>query len=183
MDFLNPNTNCVGQLSPRLERMYEKFKESGTVFCKVLDTGIWYVGGKNHGNKHQSLTHFRPNGGTIVRGPDMPFTICYHSMVQYDEKSIYIIGGMQNGSISKKTWIADPTNGFQIKEGPSLNVGRTDFGCAKMTINGRTILIVAGGMGDDFKLLNSVEILDPAENNIWTPGLYLIEKLKFITLV
>ena len=171
MDFLNPNNKSVAQISPKCSELFETLKKSEATFCKVLDTGIWVVGGKNHDNEHKSRTHFQPNDGNKVRGPDMPFTICYHSMVQYDEKSIYIIGGMQNGSISKNTWIADPTNGFQIKEGPSLNVGRTDFGCAKMTINGRTILIVAGGMGDDFQPLNSVEILDPAENNIWAPGL------------
>jgi hypothetical protein len=95
-------------------------------------------------------------------------------MIQYDEKSIYIIGGDQNGSISNKTWIVDPTNEFQITEGPSLNKGRAYHGCAKMTLNGRTILVVAGGFG----ALDSVEILDPLGNNVWTQGLYL----KFITV-
>ena len=55
-------------------------------------------------------------------------------MIRYDEKSIYIIGGLQNDSYndnydndddhdstSNKTWIVDPTNGFKITEGPSLN--------------------------------------------------------------
>ena len=95
-------------------------------------------------------------------------------MIQYDEKSIYIIGGFQNGSISNKTWIVDPTNEFQITEGPSLNKGRSSHGCAKMTLNGRTILVVAGGFG----AMDSVEILDPLGNNVWTQGLYL----KFITV-
>ena len=90
-------------------------------------------------------------------------------MIQYDEKSIYIIGGYQNGSLSKKTWIVDPTKEFQIKEGPSLNKGRINHGCAKMTLNGRTILVVAGGFG----AMDSVEILDPLGNNVWTQGLYL----------
>ena len=90
-------------------------------------------------------------------------------MIQYDEKSIYIIGGFQNGSISNKTWIVDPTNEFQITEGPSLNKGRDSHGCAKMTLNGRTILVVAGGFG----AMDSVEILDPLGNNVWTQGLYL----------
>ena len=90
-------------------------------------------------------------------------------MIQYDAKSIYIIGGFQNGSISNKTWIVDPTNEFQITEGPSLNKGRAYHGCAKMTLNGRTILVVAGGFG----ALDSVEILDPLGNNVWTQGLYL----------
>ena len=110
-----------------------------------------------------------------VKGPDLPFRIYGHSMIQYDKKSIYIIGGKQNGQIySKKTWIVDPTNGFQIKEGPSLNMGRSYHGCAKMTLNGRTILVVAGGFG----AMDSVEILDPLGNNVWTQGLYL----KFITV-
>ena len=106
-------------------------------------------------------------------------------MIQYDEKSIYIIGGDQNGSYndnyddddhdstSNKTWIVDPTNGFKIKEGPSLNKGRQFHGCAKMTLNGRTVLVVAGGVGNDGAIFDSVEILDPSENNIWTQGLYL----------
>ena len=97
-------------------------------------------------------------------------------MIQYDEKSIYIIGGWQNEQIfSKKTWIVDPTNEFQITEGPSLNNGRSSHGCAKMTLNGRTILVVAGGCRNR-RHLNSVEILDPSENNVWTQGLYM----KFI---
>ena len=91
-------------------------------------------------------------------------------MIQYDEKSIYIIGGRQNGSyFSNKTWIVDPTNEFKITEGPTLNKGREDHCCAKMTLNGRTVLVVAGGYGP----LDSVEILDPSENNVWTQGLYL----------
>ena len=93
-------------------------------------------------------------------------------MIMYDEKSIYITGGFQNGPFySKKTWIVDPTNKFQIKEGPSLNNGRENHGCAKMTLNGRTILVVAGGGNDG--ILDSVEILDPLGNNVWIQGLYL----------
>ena len=80
----------------------------------------------------------------------------------------------QNGSISNKTWIVDPTNEFQITEGPSLNKGRAYHGCAKMTLNGRTILVVAGGLGAE----DSVEILEPLGNNVWTQGLFL----KFITV-
>ena len=129
---------------------------------------LWIVGGWNrHG---LSSTEFIKLGQPSVKGPDLPFTICGHSMIQYDEKSIYIIGGNQNGSISKKTWIVDPTNEFRITEGPSLKKGRAGHGCAKMTINGRTVLVVAGGY--TFGYLDSVEILDPSENNVWTQGLW-----------
>ena len=52
-----------------------------------------------------------------------------------------------------------PLNSFQIKEGPCLNNGRCSHGCAKMTFNGITILVVAGGYNGGH--LDSVEILDP----------------------
>ena len=70
----------------------------------------------------------------------------------------------------------DPINEFQITEGPSLNMERADHGCAKMTVNGRTVLVVAGGYNGG--ILDSVEILDPQGNNVWTPGMFL----KFITV-
>ena len=52
-----------------------------------------------------------------------------------------------------------------------MNNGRCSHGCTKMTFNGRTILVVAGGYNSGY--LDSVEILDPSENNVWTQGLYL----------
>ena len=70
------------------------------------------------------------------------------------------------------TFIADPTNSFKIREGPRLNVGRRAFGCAKMYINGKLIIVVAGGMKSMRHVyLDSVEILDPSTNAGWTPGL------------
>ena len=117
-------------------------------------------------------------GQPSVKGPELPFRIDGHSMIQYDEKSIYIIGGWQNDFRSKKTWIVNPTNEFKLKEGPSLNKARISHGCAKMTLNGKTILVVAGGQGEGLETLDSVEILDPSENNVWTQGMFL----KFITV-
>ena len=85
---------------------------------------LWTVGGRNIGNEMTS-TDFIKFGQPSVKGPDLPFAISDHSMIQYDEKSIYIIGGFQNNLKSNKTWIVDPTNGFQITEGPSLNKGKS----------------------------------------------------------
>ena len=120
------------------------------------------VNNTSNANNILSSTEFIKFGQLSISG---------HSMIQYDEKSIYIIGGIQNSQqCSKKTWIVDPINEFKITEGPSLNKGRKYHGCAKMTINGRTILVVAGGRGKGFETLDSVEILDPSGNNVWTPG-------------
>ena len=51
-----------------------------------------------------------------------------------------------------------------------MNNGRCSHGCAKMTFNGITILVVAGGYNGGH--LDSVEILDPffetlIKNNPW----------------
>jgi hypothetical protein len=32
-----------------------------------------------------------------VQGPGLPFTISWHTMVQYDSESIFVIGGKQDG--------------------------------------------------------------------------------------
>ena len=157
--------DCVVIGQPEM-KMIEERDSAASV---VLDQNtLWVVGGYN-GNRLCS-TEFIKLGQPSAKGPDLPFTISYHSMIQYDEKSIYIIGGWQNDSrFYNKTWIVDPTNKFKITEGPSLNKGRNGHGCAKMSLNGRTILVVAGGYGAK----DSVEILDPLGNNIWTPGMFL----------
>ena len=156
-------------------KMIKKRQHAATV--ALGQNTLWIVGGKDEHFSDLRSTEFIKLGQPSVKGRDLPFTISYHSMIQYDEKSIYIIGGFQNGWRTNKTWIVDPTNEFKIKEGPSLNKARNGHGCAKMTLNGRTILVVAGGFDEDLKTLDSVEILDPSENNVWTQGLYL----KFIT--
>ena len=116
-------------------------KREGAASVALGQNTLWIVGGSNEWNDLSS-TEFIKLGQPSVKGPKLPFRISGHSMIQYDEKSIYIIGGFRNDSTSNKTWIVDPTNEFQITEGPSLNNGRKYYGCAKMTINRRTILVV-----------------------------------------
>ena len=152
----------IGKPEMKMEMLEERpYTASVTLNQKTL----WIVGG--YTGNGMSSTEFLTLGQPSVKGPDLPFKIFGHSMIQYDEKSIYIIGGRPN-SFSNKTWIVDPTNEFRITEGPSLKKGRAGHGCAKMTINGRTILVVAGGFG----AMDSVEILDPQGNNVWTPGMF-----------
>ena len=174
LDLLSKNCGVIGK--PEMEmKMIEKRNAAASVVLN--QTNIWIIGGMNRFSPLSS-TEFIKIGQPSIKGPDLPFTICNHSMIQYDEKSIYIIGGDQNNSSfgygSSNTWIANPTNGFQITRGPCLNEKRKGHGCAKMTINGRTILVVAGG----YKPMDSVEILDPSTNNKWIPGPKLPLKLR-----
>ena len=114
-----------------------------------------------------------------LQGPNLPFHICSHLMIQIDSSTIYIIGGNQNGHFnSKKTWIVkNPMEKFEIKEGPSLNESRSSCSCAKMKINGRIFIVVAGGgqSKDDGTFIgptNSVELLDTSSpGQSWKMGM------------
>ena len=118
------------------------------------------------------------------QGPKLPFHIHSHSMIQIDSNTVYIIGGSQNGSKSKKTWIIkNPMEKFEIKEGPSLNESRSPCSCAKMKINGRVFIVVAGGSlagggqsydpFSDEDSMNSVELLDTSSlSQSWKMGMF-----------
>ena len=101
----------------------------------------------------------------------MPFTVSGHSMIKLNHSTVFIIGGFQNDIISNRTWIADPLNGFEMIEGPSLNVERYGHSCGKMISNGKIVLVVAGGR-DQFRYLESIEILDPSSGRGWIIGTF-----------
>ena len=92
-------------------------------------------------------------------------------MIKLNHSTVFIIGGFQNDIISNRTWIADPLNGFEMIEGPTLNVERYGHSCGKMISNGKIVLVVAGGR-DQFRYLESIEILDPSSGKGWIIGTF-----------
>ena len=156
-----PNQHCFEMMIPSREDM------SGVV---LNETKIWITGGFINNDGLKSTEIFSLDQPPIL-GPDLPFKVYDHSMVLVNPSTIYLIGGCQNEQTSNNTWIVDPTNNFQIKVGPSLNIGRTSFSCSKMKIEGRIFLVVAGGVRDSLtpptimgdpgdEYLDSVELLD-----------------------
>ena len=93
----------------------------------VLDQKTLWVTGGEDGNDDLLTTEFISLHHSPIKGPDLPFTIERHGMVIYNENSIYIIGGYQDGALSEKSWIVNLSSkgGFKIKEGPSLNIARS----------------------------------------------------------
>ena len=121
---------------------------------------IWVTGGvdPNHpSNGFETSTEIISLNEPPVLGPDLPFPAFCHSMILVNPTTIYLIGGIL---LDGKTWIIDPTNDFQIKEGPSLNFARRSHSCSKMRIEGKLYLVVAGGMGHNDETIDSVELLD-----------------------
>lgn len=104
-------------------------KRSGAATVAINQNTLWITGGENEYvdlNSTEFLT-FLGEEQTSKKGPDLPFTIERHGMVIYNENSIYIIGGYQDGALSEKSWIVNLSSkgGFKIKEGPSLNIARS----------------------------------------------------------
>ena len=129
---------------------------------------LWITGGDEfEGNMSTELISLDQ---PPIKGPKLPFSIIYHSMVKLDAKNIYLIGGFQNFKYSKDTWIIDPTKNFRIKQGPSLNVQRHLNSSSKMKIQGKIYLVVIGGM-EGHADLDTVEILDTSTpNQKWKIG-------------
>ena len=171
-------------------------KRSSAASVKISARKIWIVGGTSDifdTSKASNSSEFIDSAEySVSKGPDLPFTIHSHCMIKFSETEIYIIGGRQNGKISNKTWIVDPKNDFHITEGidlvfsglnvkiakylykfagPMLKYGRARHCGAKMDLNGKSILVVAGGeSSEDSKELDSVEILDPLSLEGWQEG-------------
>ena len=68
----------------------------------------------------------------------------------------YIFPGYQGDYVSKKTWIVNPLLDFEIREGPSMIVERREHSCGKMEINGKFLLVVAGGINENYSYLENV---------------------------
>ena len=101
----------------------------------------------------------------------LDFIIAHHCMAMLNENAIYIIGGKQDGEISNQVWIADPTNGFEIKKGPNLNEGRYFMSCGVYEeSDGVKKIVVAGGINSFKNDTDTVEILAPFTSNTWEFG-------------
>ena len=149
------NVSAIGISNYGFKMMIPRSYMSSVV---LNESKIWITCGTSINGSVESSTEIISLNQPPVPGPYLPFTVYDHSMVLVDPTTIYLIGGIQNHQTSNKTWIIDPTNNFQIKVGPSLNIEREWHSCSKMKIEGRIFLVVAGGYYNGY--LDSVELLD-----------------------
>jgi len=164
-----------------------------------LGDKIWIVGGASDGQnlKRTQLIESPDNTdkqplASIIEGCQLPFKIAFHCSVQFDSNSVYLIGGLQNESRSKKTWIVNPKDinpNVQhwhhhshvlknIKKGPPLAVSREGAACGKFSIGGRVFIVIAGGYKED-----SVELLDPLSDKGWILGPKLPKAIGYSAMI
>ena len=158
-DEITSEISIIGMPNHCFEMIMPRFNASSIV---LNESKLWVTGGWNHEDGMTNSTEIISLDQPPVPGPDLPFTVIDHSMVLVDPTTIYLIGGCQNGreSDANKTWIIDPTNDFQVKEGPSLNISRVNPSCSKMKIHGKIFLVVAGGSNYHGNAGDTVELLD-----------------------
>jgi hypothetical protein len=133
---------------------------------KILVTG-GYDGSGSDLNSAEMLTE----EGWKNNIPSLPVTIYAHCMVTVNSKTVMVIGGVQNGPISGKTFYF--TFGEESwTKGPQLKNKRRYHSCGKIRRNKESqemSIIVAGGSDGLFSYLSSVEILDEGCNE-WQTG-------------
>ena len=179
-DFLDGKfVICGGSNYSKIKQDCEVIHETGIQTFKLIANGrdeasfvklnqslMWITGGSVSPTTSLNSTELVTVNGSTA-GVSLPFTITRHCMVEYQPNIIFLIGGELNGQYdSKKTWIIDPTNGFNITEGPTLNQGRMSHSCEKIKDEyGNVLVIVAGG----YKL-NSIEVLNITHSSSWFKG-------------
>ena len=91
---------------------FEMIKARNSAASVVLNNStLWVVGGKNYPAPQDEYfisyhtTEFVSFDYAPIEGPILPFSVWQHSMIQYDEKTIFLIGGRQDYATSDKTWI------------------------------------------------------------------------------
>ena len=172
--------DCVTIGHPDLKiQMLEKRQLTSGVVLNYPEKTFWITGGLSepYSGKGHSSSEFIYLNKPVEKGPDLPFEINRHCMIKYNDSAVFIIGGdldeysgYYSGTQSSKTWIIDPTNNFTIRDGPSLSEGKVLMACGKMTIDGKTWLVVGPGYYWNEKQL---DLLDPLNvNQGWLKGIY-----------
>ena len=134
----------------------------------INSTTFWILGGSyDDGDSTEFILQGHPYG---VPGPKLPYGLEEMCAVKRSAHEIFVIGGLDGSKeVKNEVWIYNPQNGFARKQGPSLKTARHYHSCSTMRDGEKTLIVVAGGSGDDYQSLDSVEIYDPTDNS-WYSG-------------
>jgi len=145
---------------------------------QINATTLWILGGYQgefttiggYSDKRLDSSEFVGIDSTVGKpGPKLPYDVSHHCAVKYKNK-VYMIGGkVSSSSYLNKVLIFNPMNDFTHIEGPSLITKRGRHACSLMSNGQQSKIVVAGGYGNGFNPLSSVEIFDPTVNN-WISG-------------
>jgi N-acetylneuraminic acid mutarotase len=136
---------------------------------QLQDGKLLVTGGFNDSGPPVNSAEMLTEEGWESNVPSLPVTIYSHCMVTVNSTTVMVIGGIQNGQYSGKTFYF--TFGEESwTEGLELNHKRTGNSCGKIKRNKESqemSIIVAGGY--DNSHLSSIEILNEGSNE-WQTG-------------
>ena len=139
----------------------------------VIDNNLYLAGGYN-GVELRSIEMLSPDATSQTLSVQLPTGLSSHCQVQWDSDKFFIIGGSDGSKRDETYFINVKTN--QLTNGPSLNTARNSHACGEMDVNGKSYIIVTGGIDSSGGSLRSTEVLD--KNNVgqgWQKG----KNLKF----
>jgi hypothetical protein len=115
-----------------------------------------------------------------IQKPSMPIDVMYHCMVTINTTTVMVIGG-------KSPYFSSLTFYFNVEsetwtEGPMLNIGRAYHSCGLIQEARKNSIIVIGGIGNNEKILQSVEILDVGATE-WYNGQDFVSGIRYAKLI
>ena len=135
---------------------------------KLNQSTMWITGGVDSEYEILKSSEFVTIKGS-TKGPNLLYPIQTHCIVQYKPNGFLLIGGDTGYGITKRIWIIEQKNEFNITEGPYLNYGRTLPSCGTVKDEFENVLIIVAGGGED-----SIEILNTTTMTKWITGKTLI---------
>jgi hypothetical protein len=138
--------------------------------AQLQDGKLLVTGGRDASFSSLNSAEMLTEEGWESNIPSLPVTVWANCMVTVNSTTVMVIGGVQNGQYSGKTFFF--TFGEESwTEGPELKNKRGVHSCGKIRRNKESqemSIIVVGGY-DGFSYLPSVEILDEGSNE-WQAG-------------
>ncbi|KAG2467554.1 kelch domain-containing protein 8A isoform X1 [Polypterus senegalus] len=131
----------------------------------VNGSKIYVIGGRQCKRSVNAFETFDTETRSWTALPSMPCRRAYAGLVRDTQENLYCLGGLRQGGVHQRPKFTKNVNIFNIQQGlwlkgersVSMKTKRADF--AAGFLNGR--IIVAGGLGNQPTVLDSVEAFDP----------------------
>ncbi len=146
---------------------------SASILLPGSNDTLWITGGKVKMNSKnaifvKSTEYISPKNGSRP-GPDLPARLFHHCLVQVNDSTLLLVGGISNQREDSKDSYYFDVNLEIWTRGPDLAIARHTHACGRLKDKGfknGTMIVVAGGKKEAAR---STEIL--VENGlVWTKG-------------
>jgi hypothetical protein len=157
--------NQPGQSSEMLEeRVY-------SASLTLNSSHLWITGGTGYnGNVLLQTSEFVSIGQPSVKGPDLPYAVYRHCLVEVNSSTALLCGGYNGGILNECHYMDLEDHSWS--QGPPMMTKRQQHSCGifkSAAHQGRNVVIAAGGWWWDDDYLDSVEFLD-STTNTWNDG-------------